>query len=91
MANTSERLRSSTGCFPIKLSAESVAIEKFKKQLNAALASKPRNISELDSILSCELERRSAVVHSWKIVLQVWFSYTQKGNDKKAHFISKDN
>lgn len=74
MASIMEKLRSNMACLPSELSSEARDRERFKDQLQTAMAKEPNNYSGLDSILSSELERRSAVVHSRKMKLQVEFS-----------------
>lgn len=61
-------------CLPSELSTEAKERERFKEQLQSAMAKEPNNYSGLDSILGSELERRSAVVQSRKMTLQVGFS-----------------
>ncbi|XP_030293944.1 centromere-associated protein E isoform X3 [Sparus aurata] len=70
MASILEKLRSNMACLPSELSSEARDRERFKDQLQTAMAKEPNNYSGLDSILSSELERRSAVVHSRKMKLQ---------------------
>lgn len=64
-----EKLWASMACYPSELSAELTERERFKEQLQAALTNQP--ISALNNVLSCELERKSAAVHSRKTILQV--------------------
>lgn len=71
MATISEKLWASMTYFPSELSAEVRDRERFKEQLQAAFANEPVDVSGLDGILSCELERRSAVVRSRRMTLQV--------------------
>lgn len=71
MTNISEKLWANMAYFPSELSAEVQDRERFKEQLQAAFTSQPINFSSLDGILSCELERRSAVVRNRKRTLQV--------------------
>ncbi|XP_073334857.1 centromere-associated protein E [Pagrus major] len=70
MCSILEKLRSNMACLPSELSSEARERERFKEQLQTAMAKEPKNYSGLDSILGCELERRSAVVHSRKMTLQ---------------------
>ena len=64
MASILEKLRSNMACLPSELSTEAKERERFKEQLQSAMAKEPNNYSGLDSILGSELERRSAVVQS---------------------------
>lgn len=73
MASILEKLWANMASFPSELSAEVQERERFKEQLQAAFANQPISFSGLDSILSCELERRSAVIRSRKMTLQVVF------------------
>ncbi|XP_036974716.1 centromere-associated protein E isoform X7 [Acanthopagrus latus] len=70
MASILEKLRSNMACLPSELSTEAKERERFKEQLQSAMAKEPNNYSGLDSILRSELERRSAVVQSRKMTLQ---------------------
>nr|XP_046266274.1 centromere-associated protein E isoform X4 [Scatophagus argus] len=70
MVSISEKLWANMAHFPSELSAEVGEREKFKEQLQAAFTTQPINFTRLDGILSRELERRSAVIRSWKTTLQ---------------------
>lgn len=71
MAGVLEKLWAYVSSIPIQLSAEVRERESFKEQLQAIFSAKPISFSHLNSVMSCELERRSAVVHSQKRYLQV--------------------
>ncbi|XP_035534959.1 centromere-associated protein E [Morone saxatilis] len=70
MATVLEKLWANIASFPSELSSEIRERERFKEQLEAVLDNQPISFSRLDSILSCELDRRSAMVHSRKMTLQ---------------------
>ncbi|XP_051265823.1 centromere-associated protein E isoform X4 [Dicentrarchus labrax] len=70
MATVLEKLWANIASFPSELSSEIRERERFKEQLGAVLDNQPISFSRLDSILSCELDRRSAMVHSRKMILQ---------------------
>ncbi|KAG7239171.1 hypothetical protein INR49_029922 [Caranx melampygus] len=70
MASVLEKLWAYISSIPIKLSAEVRERERFKEQLQAIFSTQPVSFSHLNSVMSCELERRSAVVHSQKRYLQ---------------------
>ncbi len=76
MGSISEKLWANMASFPSQLSAEVRERESFKEQLQAVFDKQPVNWSELDSILSCELDRMSAVMHSRKLMLQVLLTFT---------------
>ncbi|GLD66002.1 centromere-associated protein E, partial [Lates japonicus] len=69
MASILEKLWANMASYPSELSAEIREREKFKEQLQAVLTTQPISFSRLDSILKCELDRRSAV-NSRKVTLQ---------------------
>ncbi len=71
-----EKLWANMASYPSELSAEIRERERFKEQLQAVFTNQPVGFSGLDSILTCELDRRSAVAHSRKMTLQVVFSFT---------------
>lgn len=56
-----------------ELSTELKDRERFKEQFDAVFASRPMNYSSLDSLLSCDLEIRSAAAQRRKTMLQVVF------------------
>ncbi|XP_041813992.1 centromere-associated protein E isoform X2 [Chelmon rostratus] len=70
MVSISEKLWANMASFPSELSVESREREKFKEQVQAMFTNQPISFSRLDRILSCELDRRSAVLHSRKMTLQ---------------------
>ncbi|XP_071334449.1 centromere-associated protein E isoform X3 [Trachinotus anak] len=70
MASTLEKLWANMASYPSELSAEIRERERFQEQLQAMFTIQPISFSGLDSILSRELDRRSAVVHSKKTTLQ---------------------
>ncbi|XP_056260484.1 centromere-associated protein E isoform X2 [Seriola aureovittata] len=70
MSDVLEKLWVNMASYPSELSAETRERERFNEQLQAAFTTQPISFSRLDNILSCELERRSAVVHSKKTSLQ---------------------
>ncbi|XP_022620519.1 centromere-associated protein E [Seriola dumerili] len=70
MSGVLEKLWVNMASYPSELSAETRERERFKEQLQAFFTTQPISFSRLDNILSCELERRSAVVHSKKTSLQ---------------------
>lgn len=72
MGSISEKLWASVAFFPSELSIEVRERERFTEQLQAVFK-QPVSYSKLDSVLSCEMERRSAVVNSRKRTLQVSF------------------
>ncbi|XP_060947618.1 LOW QUALITY PROTEIN: centromere-associated protein E-like [Limanda limanda] len=65
-----KRFSDNVACHPNELSAEITERERFKEQLQGAISTQPISFSELDSILSCELDRRAALAHSKKMILQ---------------------
>ncbi|XP_070844021.1 centromere-associated protein E [Chaetodon trifascialis] len=65
-----EKLWANMASFPSDLSSESRERDKFKEQVQAMFNKQPVSFSRLDRILSCELDRRSAVLHSRKMTLQ---------------------
>ncbi|TMS01484.1 DNA repair protein RAD51-like protein B [Larimichthys crocea] len=69
MGSISEKLWASVAFFPSELSIEVRERERFTEQLQAVFK-QPVSYSKLDSVLSCEMERRSAVVNSRKRTLQ---------------------
>lgn len=71
MGIISEKLWATVTFFPNELSVEVKERERFREELQAVFTKQPVSYSELDRILSCEIERRSAVVHSRKMTLQV--------------------
>ena len=71
MAGILEKMWAKMDSFPSQLSAEIREREVFKEQLQAVFAAQPISFSRLNSILSCELDRRSAVLRSKKTILQV--------------------
>ncbi|XP_039980620.1 centromere-associated protein E isoform X2 [Xiphias gladius] len=70
MASILEKLWANMDSYPNQLSAEIREREMFNEQLQAVFTTQPINFSRLDSILSCELDRRSAVAHAKKMALQ---------------------
>ncbi|KAM9840829.1 centromere-associated protein E [Aulostomus maculatus] len=70
MGNVLEKLWANLASYPSELSAEVKERERFQEQLQAAFTNQPTNFSELDSLLSCELDRRSAVAQKRKMTLQ---------------------
>lgn len=68
-----EKLWANLAFYLNELKAEIQARENFKEQLQAQITSQPSNFSGLDSILSQEQARRSAVEQSLKRPIQVWF------------------
>ncbi|XP_047194004.1 centromere-associated protein E isoform X7 [Hippoglossus stenolepis] len=65
-----EKFLDNVASHPNELSAEITERERFKEQLQGAISAQPISFSELDSILSCELNRRAALAHSKKMILQ---------------------
>ncbi|CAB1435126.1 unnamed protein product [Pleuronectes platessa] len=65
-----EKFLDNVASHPNELSVEITARERFKEQLQGAISTQPISFSELDSILSCELDRRAALAHSKKMILQ---------------------
>ncbi|XP_076613156.1 centromere-associated protein E [Chaetodon auriga] len=70
MVSISEKLWANMASFPSDLSSESRERDEFKEQVEAMFTKQPVSFSRLDRILSCELDRRSAVLHSRKMTLQ---------------------
>lgn len=66
-----EKLRADMTSFPGHLSVEITERERLKEQLHAAYASEPVDLKEVDSIMSYELNRRSALANSREMTLQV--------------------
>lgn len=74
MASILEKLWANMASYPSELSAEIRDRERFKDQLQAVFTNQPTGFSGLDTILTCERDRRSAVAHSRKMTLQVVFN-----------------
>ncbi|KAL7389116.1 hypothetical protein ABVT39_026772 [Epinephelus coioides] len=70
MASISSTLCANMASYPSELSAEIRHRERFKEQLQTLLNKQPFSLSGLDSILSSELDHRSAVAHNRKMILQ---------------------
>ncbi|XP_026174621.1 centromere-associated protein E isoform X2 [Mastacembelus armatus] len=70
MAIILEKLWGYMACYHTEHSAEIREGARFQEQLQAMFSTQPVSISRLDSILTSELDRRSAVVHSKKMTLQ---------------------
>ncbi|XP_070782074.1 centromere-associated protein E-like [Enoplosus armatus] len=72
MASILETLWANMASYPSDVSAEIRERERFQEQLQAVYADQPEPVcfSQLDRILSCELDRRSAVAQSRKAILQ---------------------
>lgn len=71
MAGVLEKLWAYMSSVPIELSAEVTERERFKQQLQAIFSTQPVSFSHINSVMSCELKRRSAGVHSQNTYLQV--------------------
>ncbi|XP_069371191.1 centromere-associated protein E isoform X2 [Paralichthys olivaceus] len=65
-----EKFLDNVASHPNELSAEITLRERFKEQLQGTISTQPISFGELDSILSCELDRRAALAHSKKMILQ---------------------
>ncbi|XP_070705808.1 centromere-associated protein E [Pempheris klunzingeri] len=70
MVGILEKLYANMASYPSELSAEISERERFKEQLQAMVTNLPISFSTMDSILNCELERRSAVAQGRKRILQ---------------------
>lgn len=70
MNGVSEKLLANVEYFQSELSAEMKDRSSFKDQLKAAFSSQSIG-AKFDAILRCEIKRRSAVIQSRKITLQV--------------------
>ncbi|KAF6719290.1 Centromere-associated protein E [Oryzias melastigma] len=64
MENILEKLWAQMASHMSELRAEIAAREKFREQLQAAVAKQPIVLGELHGVLQCELERRSAAAQS---------------------------
>lgn len=74
MGSILDKFWANMASYPSELSAEIRERERFKEQLQAMFTNQPINFSELDRLLSCELDRRSAVARGRKATLQVEFN-----------------
>ncbi|CAK6974504.1 centromere-associated protein E [Scomber scombrus] len=70
MSSILEKLWASIASYPPELLAEIKEEEKFKEQFQAVCTKQPISFSSLDNILSCYLNRRTAVAQRWKMTLQ---------------------
>ncbi|XP_029353023.1 centromere-associated protein E isoform X3 [Echeneis naucrates] len=70
MAGILEKLWANIRSYPSELAAEIRDRERFKEQIQVVFTTQPISFNRLDTILSQELERRSAVVDSKKTTLQ---------------------
>ncbi|XP_059212976.1 centromere-associated protein E [Centropristis striata] len=64
------KLWANMALYPSELSADIRDRERFKEQMEAVLNNEPTNFSGLDSMLSSELDHRSAVLRRRKTTLQ---------------------
>lgn len=71
MASFLEKLWASLASFNKLLSAECGERAKHKEQVEAVTSQQPVDLSELDRVLSCELGRRTALLHTMEPILQV--------------------
>ncbi|KAK2809019.1 hypothetical protein Q5P01_000594, partial [Channa striata] len=65
-----ETLRDNMKCLPSELASELKERVRLKEQVQAVFTEWPVSYSRLDAILNTELEHRSAVAHSRKMILQ---------------------
>ncbi|XP_008275454.1 centromere-associated protein E [Stegastes partitus] len=70
MTSILEKLGANMASHLSKRTAEIQEREKFKEQLQTLMTNQPVSFSGLDDILNQELDRRSAVTQSWKMLLQ---------------------
>lgn len=74
MENILEKLWAQMASHMSELRAEIAAREKFREQLQAAVAKQPIVLGELHGVLQRELERRSAAAQSSAASVQVSFT-----------------